>query len=69
MKIQCIKGFTDSENHQVICLQGDVAKVIESSEDEVLIQIEAGWLAGAELSLTPSHVVEHFRSIGLTYII
>ena len=69
MKLECIKGFTDSINLRVLSLQGTVAKVLEINEDKILIEIEAGWMKGAELYLTPKQVAEHFRVIGITYYI
>jgi predicted ATP-grasp superfamily ATP-dependent carboligase len=68
-KLECIKGFTDSQNLRVLCLQGDFVKVLDINENWILIEIIAGWMAGAQLSLTPKQVAECFKVIGITYYI
>ena len=61
MKLECIKGFTDSDNVNVICLQGDVVTVTQVEEGGISCEGEYGWCAGFELDLTPSRIAECFR--------
>lgn len=58
----CIKGLADSDNINVICLQGDTVIVNEVSEGEILVEGESGWCDGVELNFTPKQFVEHFKS-------
>lgn len=64
MKFECIKGMADSDNVNVVVMQGDVVSVIETSEGDILVNGEAGWCEGVELSFTPKQFVEHFKVIG-----
>ena len=61
MKLQCIKGFADSDNINVICLQGDVITINEVAEGSISCEGEYGWCAGFELALTPERIAECFR--------
>ncbi len=63
MKLECIKGFADSDNINVICLQGDVVTVTQVEEGGILCEGEYGWCAGFELDLTPKVVAERFRVV------
>ena len=69
MKFECIKGMADSDNVNVVVMQGDVVIFNEVSEGEVLVNGEAGWCKGFELCFTPKQFVEHFRIIGIKYSI
>jgi len=69
MKFECIKGMADSSNINVVVMQGDVVKFIESDEGEVLVEGIAGWCKGMELSFNPRDFVFHFKVIGITYSI
>ncbi len=59
--------MADSDNVNVIVMQGDVVSVIEMSEGDILVNGEAGWCEGVELSFTPKQFVEHFKVIGISY--
>ena len=60
MRLKCIKGLADSDNINVICLQGDEVVLVEVSEGEVLVEGIQGWCEGVELSLTPKQIAENF---------
>ena len=60
-KLECIKGMVDSSNTNVVLLQGDILKVIEVNEGEVLLEGLDGWCEGFELCFTPKQIVEHFK--------
>jgi len=60
-KLECIKGMVDSSNTNVVLLQGDILKVIEVSEGEVVLEGLDGWCAGFELCFTPKQIVEYFK--------
>jgi hypothetical protein len=67
MKFECIKGMADSNNANVVVMQGDVVKFIQSDVGEVLVEGIAGWCKDFELSFTPKQFAEHFKVIGITY--
>jgi hypothetical protein len=69
MKFECIKGIADSDNINVIAMQGDIVIFNESEEGNVYVEGIAGWCKGFELNFTPKQFTEHFKSIGLTYTI
>ena len=63
LKYECIKGIATSEGHDVVIMQGDIVKVLETNEGEVLVEGVDGWCEEMELSFTPREFVEHFRTI------
>ena len=63
MKFECIKGMADSDNINVVCMQGDIVKYIDNGEGEVLVEGVAGWCFSIELTFTPKQFVEHFKVI------
>lgn len=63
MKFECIKGMADSDNINVIVMQGDVVIFSEYSEGDVYVEGVAGWCRGLELNFTPKQFVEHFKVI------
>lgn len=67
MKFECIKGKADSENVNVVVMQGDIVEYVSTDEGEVEIIGIAGWCEGIELVFTPKEFVEHFKAIHLTY--
>ena len=67
MKFECIKGMADSDNVNVVVMQGDVVIFNEVREGDVSVEGIAGWCRGVELSFTPKQFVEHFRIIGVKY--
>jgi hypothetical protein len=58
----CIKGLADSDNINVICLQGDVVNILEVGEGDIVVEGIEGWCEGVELNFTPKQFVEHFIS-------
>ena len=66
MKFECIKGMADSDNINVVVMQGDIVKFIESGEGDVYVEGIAGWCEGMELNFTPKQFTEHFKVIGLS---
>jgi hypothetical protein len=69
MKFECIKGMADSDNVNVVVMQGDIVTFDGSDEGEVCVTGVVGWCEGVELSFTPKQFAEHFKVIGLTYSI
>jgi hypothetical protein len=69
MKFECIKGMADSDNVNVVVMQGDVVTFDGSDEGEVYVTGIAGWCKGVELIFTPKQFVEYFRIIGIKYSI
>jgi hypothetical protein len=69
MKFECIKGMADSDNINVVVMQGDVVIFNECSEGDVYVEGIAGWCKGIELNFTPKQFVEHFKVIGISYTI
>jgi hypothetical protein len=67
MKFECIKGLADSDNVNVIVIQGDIVVLNETSEGDVFVEGIAGWCKDMELNFTPKQFVEHFKVIGITY--
>ena len=61
MKFECIKGMADSDNVNVIVMQGDIVTFDGIDEGEVCVTGKAGWCAGVELNFTPKQFVEHFK--------
>ena len=61
MKFECIKGMADSDNVNVVVMQGDIVILNEVNEGEVLVEGRAGWCKGIELNFTPKQFVEHFK--------
>jgi hypothetical protein len=60
--VVCIKGIADSDNVNIICMKGDVVRVIEVNEGDILVEGEEGWCEGVELSFNPKQFVEHFET-------
>jgi hypothetical protein len=67
MKFECIKGMADSDNVNVVIMQGDIVIFNEVNEGDVLVEGVAGWCKGVELNFTPKQFTEHFKVIGLKY--
>jgi hypothetical protein len=67
MKFECIKGMADSDNVNVVVMQGDIVIFNEANEGDVLVEGVAGWCKGVELNFTPKQFTEHFKVIGLKY--
>jgi hypothetical protein len=67
MKFECIKGMADSDNVNVVVMQGDIVIFNEVNEGDVLVEGVAGWCKGVELNFTPKQFTEHFKVIGLKY--
>ena len=61
MKFECIKGIADSENKNVIVMQGDVVVCVTVDEGWVACEGIAGWCEGVELDFTPAQFTEHFK--------
>jgi hypothetical protein len=66
-KFECIKGLADSENINVIVMQGDIVTLDGTDDGEVCVEGIAGWCKGRELTFSPRQFVEHFKVIGITY--
>jgi hypothetical protein len=62
-KFECIKGLADSENMNVIVMQGDTVELVENEEGDICVEGIRGWCSGVELNFTPSQFVTHFKSI------
>ena len=62
-KFECIKGLTDSENMNVIVMQGDIVELVDQEEGDIYVEGIRGWCSGFELNFTPSQFVTHFKSI------
>ena len=62
---ECIKGYATQEN--VVCMQGDVVKIIDMEEGNVTIEGVAGYCEGVIIDFSPEIIVEHFKSIHLKY--
>ena len=58
--LQCVKGIADSENINILCLKGDVIKVIDI-EEVITADVIVGWMQGLELTFTPQQIVDHFE--------
>lgn len=69
MKFECIKGMADSDNINVVVMQGDIVIFNQHSEGDVYVEGVAGWCEGFELNFTPKQFVEHFKVIGISYTI
>lgn len=67
MKFECIKGYATEEN--IVVMKGDIVKFIEAEEGIVYLEGIAGWCKETELSISPKIIVEHFKVIGLTYVL
>jgi hypothetical protein len=67
MKFECIKGMADSDNVNVVVMQGDIVIFNEVNEGDVLVEGVEGWCKGVELNFTPKQFTEHFKVIGLKY--
>jgi len=63
MEFECTKGMTDTDNINVIVMQGDVVVFNECGEGTVEVEGIAGWCKGLELSFTPKQFAEHFKVI------
>jgi hypothetical protein len=61
MKCECIKGMTDSDNINIIVMQGDIVNVLETDEGDIFVEGISGWCEGMELNFTPKQFVEHFK--------
>jgi hypothetical protein len=64
---ECIKGYATETN--IVCMQGDVVKIIDMEEGWVTLEGVAGYCEGIMVDFAPSMVVEHFKSIHLKYSI
>ena len=60
---ECIKGLADSENINIIVVQGDVVKFINLEEGDICVEGIKGWCSGFEINFTPRQFVSHFKSI------
>jgi hypothetical protein len=60
MKFKCIKGLADKENISIVCMQGDVVELVETSDGEILVNGISGWCDEFELTFTPKEFVEYF---------
>jgi hypothetical protein len=63
MKFECIKGMVDSDNINIIVMQGDQVVFNEANEGEVWVEGVLGYCKGFELCLSPKQVVEHFKVV------
>ena len=63
MKFECIKGMVDSDNINIIVMQGDQVIFNEVNEGEVWVEGISGYCKGFELNLSPRQVVEHFKVV------
>jgi hypothetical protein len=63
MKFECIKGMVDSDNINIIAMQGDQVVFNEANEGKVWVEGVSGYCKGFELCLTPRQVVEYFKVI------
>ena len=61
MNLECIKGIADKDNISVVCMQGDIVEVVETSDGEILVQGVSGWCNEFELTFTPKELVEYFK--------
>ena len=59
-QLKCIKGFTDSDNLNVVCLQGDEVVVLMVEEGDVLLEGTRGGCKAFEFSVTPQELAENF---------
>ncbi len=64
---ECIKGYATQEN--VVCVQGDVVKIIDMEEGNVTLEGVAGFCEGIIIDFSPKIMIEHFKSIHLKYSI
>jgi hypothetical protein len=69
MKFECIKGMADTDNVNVVVMQGDVVKFLDLVENSIEVEGVAGWCMGVELSFTPKQFAEHFKVIGIQYVL
>tara|TARA_B110000503_G_C7029844_1_gene363524 strand:+ start:405 stop:614 length:210 start_codon:yes stop_codon:yes gene_type:complete len=69
MKFECIKGMADGDNINVVVMQGDIVTFDDSDEGEVSVTGIAGWCEGFELIFTPKQFVDHFKVIGISYVL
>ena len=60
---ECIKGLADSENINIVVVQGDVVKFVSFEEGDIYVEGIKGWCYGLELNFTPRQFVTHFKSI------
>jgi len=67
MKFECIKGMADSDNVNVICMQGDIVSFRENDDEFIYVEGIAGWCKDLEINFTPKQFTEHFKVIGITY--
>ena len=56
--LKCIRGIYDETN--VICLEGDLVRVMNVVEGEILVEGLEGWCIGFDLSFTPKQIVSNF---------
>jgi hypothetical protein len=61
MNLECIKGIADKDNIAVVCMQGDIVEVVETSEGDILVRGVSGWCSEFELTFTPKELVEYFK--------
>lgn len=59
--LECIKGFADSNNINVMCMQGDRVQVLEVETGNVHCIGLEGWCMEVELDLKPSVIAECFK--------
>lgn len=65
MKLEAIKGYYTEEN--VVFLTGDIVKLVEMEEGNVMLEGVAGWCKGVIMDFSPEIVATHFKAIGFTY--
>lgn len=61
MIVECIKGIADSDNINVVCMQGDLLRVVEVVEGDIYCVGTGGWCEEVELNFTPRVFVECFK--------
>ena len=66
MKFKCIKGVANEK--RIYAMQGDVVKLVEVNDGEVIVMGDAGWCKNECLTFTPIQFAEHFVMWGLTLI-
>lgn len=57
--LECIKGYATEEN--VVCLQGDILKIIDMEEGNVTLEGVAGYSAEVIIDFSPRVIAEHFK--------
>jgi hypothetical protein len=68
-KFECIRGFADKDNMNVIVMQGDIVNLDSVDEGWIECTGVAGFCEGFILSFTPRQFAENFKGIGINYTI